>query len=64
MADLMGDLANSGFKRQSKGEIYVQLWQYRMGGGRVNGLAGSTKEREREGQHLLATSTDCYHVVM
>lgn len=33
MADSVGDLANNGFKRGSKGEIYVQLWWYGMGEG-------------------------------
>lgn len=28
---LMGDFENSVFKRGSKGEIYVQMWQYGMG---------------------------------
>lgn len=44
MADLTGDFANNSFKRGSKGEIYVHLWQYGVGGkGRENRLAGNAK---------------------
>lgn len=48
---LMGDFANNVFKRGSKGEIYVHMWQTGMGeGGRANSLADNTKGcvRERE----------------
>ena len=53
MADLTGDFANNSFKRGSEGEVYVQLWQYGLGGkGRANRLAGDTEggrvgDRER-----------------
>lgn len=58
-ADLMGDFANNGFKRGSKGEICVRLWQYGWGGGeRANSLAGNTKGGEKGGEAAPAVNLD------
>lgn len=64
---LMGDFANNVFKRRSKGEIYVHMWQNGMGeGGRANSLADNTKGcvRERKRGSNCSTSTDGHKVVL